>query len=116
MPVLLLALLPVPSKLSKSTKADQYQRQVEADRLPDVFKLIFAPLRHTLLDGVPIDCADGKVQSCFQIFSTGVADHMENVKLHGLKSNTFSKCELPAGELGTNIKNYRADDYERYER
>jgi len=41
---------------------------------------------------------------------------MENVTLHGLQSNTCPTCEVPAGELGTNINNYRARDYARYER
>ena len=116
MAVLLLALLPVPPKFSKSTKADQYQRQVNADTLQDVFEFIFAPLQHAALDGVPIDCADGKVRRCFPILSAWVADHMENVTLHGLKSNACPTCEVPAEELGTNIKNYRARDYARYER
>ena len=116
MAVLFLALLPVPPKFSKSTKADQYQRQVNADTLEDVFEFIFMPLQHAVLDGFPIDCADGKVQRCFPILSTWAADHMENVTLHGLKSNACSTCEVPAGELGTKIKNYRARDYARYER
>ena len=41
---------------------------------------------------------------------------MENVTLHGLKSNACLTCEMPAGELGTHIRNYRARDYARYER
>jgi len=113
MAVLLLALLPVPPKLSKSTKADQYQRQVNADTLQDIFEFIFAPLQHTALDGVRIHCADGKVRRCFPILSAWVADHLENVTLHGLKSNASPTCEVPAGELVTNIKNYRARDYAR---
>jgi len=44
MAVLLLALLPVPPKLSKSSKADQCQRNINAETLQDVFELIFAPL------------------------------------------------------------------------
>ena len=106
MAVLLLALLPVPPKRSKSTKADQYQRQVNADTLQNAFELICAPLKHGALDGVPIDCPDGTVRRCFSIFSACIADHMENVTLHRLKSNTCLTCEVPAGELGTNIKNY----------
>jgi len=116
MAVLLLTLLPVPPKLSKSTKADQYQRQVNADTLQDVFEFIFAPLQHATLDGVPIDCADGKVRRCFPILSAWVVDHMENVTLHGLQSNACPTYKVPAGELGINIKNYRARDYVRYER
>jgi len=36
--------------------------------------------------------------------------------VHGLKSKACPTCEVPAGELETNIKNYRARDYARYER
>jgi len=116
MAVLLLALLPVPPKLSKSTKADQYQREVNADTVQDVLEFIFAPRQHAALDGVLIDCSDGKVRRCFPLLSAWVADHMENVTLDGLKSNACPTCEVPAGKLGTNIKNYRARDYARYER
>jgi len=41
---------------------------------------------------------------------------MENVTLDGLKSNPSPTCEVPARELGTNIKNYGARDYATYER
>jgi len=116
MAVLLLALLPVLPKLSKSTKADQYQKQVNADILQDIFEFIFAPLQHAALDGVPIHCDDGKVRRCLPILSAWVADYMENVTLHGLKSNACPTCEVPAGELGTNMKNYQARDYAKYER
>jgi len=116
MAVLLLALFPVASKLSKSTKADQYQRQVNANTLQDVFEFCFVPMQYTVLDGVPIDFADGKVQRCFPILSAWVADHMESVTLHGCKSNACPRCEVPARELGTNIKNYQARDYATYER
>jgi len=116
MAVRLLALLPVPPKLSKSTKAEQYQRQVNADTLQEIFEFIFVPPQHTALDGVPIDCAEGKVQRCFPILSACVADHMENVTLHGLKGNACPTCEVPAGELATNIRNYRHRDNPRYKR
>jgi len=68
-------------------------------------------MQHAALECVPIDCTDGKVQRCFPILSLWVADHMENVTLHGFKSNPCPTCEVPAGELGTNIKNNRARDY-----
>jgi len=51
----LLALLPISPKLSKSSKADQHHRQINADTLQDVFELIFAPLQDPAHDGVPID-------------------------------------------------------------
>jgi len=82
MAVLLLALLPVPPKLLKSTKVDQDQRQVNAHTLQDVLKFIFGPPQHAALDGLLIDCADRKVQRGFPILSAWIADHMENVTLH----------------------------------
>ena len=68
MAVLLLALLPIPPKFSKSSKADQRQRKINADTLQDVFELIFAPL--------------------------------QDVALHGLKTNACPKCEVRTHELG----------------
>ena len=82
MAILLLALLPIPPKLSKSSKADVHQRQINADTLRDVFKLIFAPLQDPARDGVPMDCANGKVRTCFPILATWIADHMENIALY----------------------------------
>ena len=44
MPILLLALLPVPPKLShESVRADEIQRQMNADALEAVFDLSLAP-------------------------------------------------------------------------
>jgi len=114
--VLLLALLPIPPKLSKSSKADQRERIINADTLQDVFELIFAPLQGVAHSGVPIDCANSKVRHCFPILSAWIADHMENVALHWLKSNACPECEVPTHELGTNAKNYRTRDYARYQR
>jgi len=81
---LLLALLPIPPRVSKSSNADQHQRQINTDTLRDVFELIFAPLEDRAHDGVPIDCADGKVWRCFPILAVWIADHMENDALHGI--------------------------------
>jgi len=110
MAVLLLALLPIPPKLSKSSKADQRQRKIIADTLQDVFELIFAPLQDVAHTGIAIDCADGKVRQCFPILSGWIADHMENVALHGLKTNACPKCEVPTHELGTNARSHRTRD------
>jgi len=41
---------------------------------------------------------------------------MENVALHGIKSNGCPKCEVLPGELGTDANSHRARDYARYER
>jgi len=61
MAVLLLALLPIPPKCSKSSKADQRQRKINADTLQDVFELSFAPLQDVAHAGIAIDWADRKV-------------------------------------------------------
>jgi len=113
--VLLLALLPVPPKLTKSS-ADHLQRQINADTLRGVFELLFEPLQNAALEGFNIDCSDGKVRRCFPIFSAWIADHIENVALHGIKSNVCPQCEVLPGELGTDANSHRARDYARYER
>ena len=61
MAVLLVALLPIPSKLSMSAPGNKRQRQINTDTLQRVFKLLFEHLQHVALEGVNIDCADGKV-------------------------------------------------------
>jgi len=112
--VLLLALLPIPPKLSKSSKPDPRQRKINADSLQDASELIFAPLQWVAHSGVPIDCPDRKVRLSCPIPCAWIADHMENVILHGLKSNPCPKREVPTQELGTNAQNYRTRDYTRY--
>jgi len=113
MAVLLLALLPVRPKLSKFSNADRRQRTINAHTLQDVFELIFAPLQDVVHVGIPIECANGKVRLCFPILSAWIADYMENVALHRLKTNTCPKCEVPTNKLGTNARSYRARDYAR---
>ena len=114
MAVLLLALLPVPPKLSKSISADKNQRRINAETLQLVFQLLFEPLQAVAREGVNIDCADGKVRRCFPILSAWIADHMENVALHGVKSNSCPKCKVLPWELGNDAK-YSARDYTEYE-
>ena len=101
MAVLLLALLPIPPQFSKSSSADKLQRRINADTLQGVFDLILEPLQETALEGPPIEYADRNIRRCFPILSTWIADHMENVALHRIKSNACPKCEVPLGELGT---------------
>jgi len=87
MAILLLGLLPIPPKLAKSSRADKLQRLINADTLLGVFELIFAPLNGAARVGVPIYCADGKIWRCFPIMSGWIVDHMQNITLHGIKSN-----------------------------
>jgi len=108
-------LITVPPKLSKSSKADQCQRKINADTLQDVFELIFASLQDVGHVGIPIACADSKVRLWFPILNAWIADHMENVALDGLKTNGCPKCEVPTNELRSNPRSYRARDYARYQ-
>ena len=114
MAVLLLALLPVPPKLSKSTSADKHQRRINAETLQLVFQLLFEPLQAVARKGVNIDCADGKVRRCFPVLCAWIADHMENLALHGVKSNSCPKCKVLPWKLGKDAK-YSARDYTEYE-
>jgi len=57
--------------------------------------------------------ADGKVRQWFPILSAWIADDMENVTLHGLKTNACPKSEVPTHELGTNARSHRTRDYAR---
>src|ERR1700761_560487 len=63
MAVLLLPLLPVPPKFAQFS-GDKLQRQINADTLQGVFELIFQPVRDTMLEGVPMDSADGNIRRC----------------------------------------------------
>ena len=72
---------------------------MNTDTLQDRFEFIIPPLQQGALDGVPIDSPDGNVWRCFPIFSAWVADYMESVTLHGLKSNACPTCEAPAGKF-----------------
>ena len=90
---LLLALLPIRPKFAKSS-GDELQRQINAETLHWVFKLIFEPLRDTTLEGVPMDCADGKIRRCFPILSGWIADNMETATQHRMKTNACPKCEV----------------------
>ena len=115
MAIFLLALLPVPPKLSKSCKADRCQRKINTNTLQDILELIFAPLHNVAHVGIPIDCADGKVRLCFPILSAWIADLMENVALDALKTKACPNYKVPTNELGTNARSCRARDYARYQ-
>ena len=115
MPILLLALLPVPPKFSgKSARANETQRQMNADSLQAVFDLIFAPLQPVTQDGTVMDCSDGKTRLCFPILSAWIADHAENATLHGISSKSCPRCEVPGRELGDPLRTYNVRDYASY--
>ena len=115
-PILLLALLPVPSKLmGDSARADEAQRKTNADAIRAIFDRVLAPLQEVVQEGSVMDCADGKTHLCFPILSAWIADHAEHAALHGIGSKSYPKCEVPSKELGGNQgKVYEARDYTLY--
>jgi len=117
MSVLLVALLPVPPKLTgESSRADETQRQINADSLRPVFDLVLAPLHYVTHEGMVMDCADGKTRFGFPILLTWIADHAEHTTLDGIGSKSCPKCEVPCNELGGNPREvYEVRDYAIYE-
>jgi len=99
MAILPLEQLPIPPKPTRSSRADKLLRLINANTLCAVFEHIFTVLEGTAMEGAPCDCADGKIRRCFLIMLRCIVDHMENVTIHGIKSNTCSKDEGPLGEI-----------------
>jgi len=116
MAILLLALLPVPPKLTgDSGRADEAQRKTNADALRAVFDIVFAPLQEVVQEGTVMDCADGKTRLCVPILWVWIADHAEHAALHGIGSKSCPKCKFPSKELGGNPRKiYEARDYTLY--
>jgi len=115
-PILLLALLPVPPKFTgESARANQAPRQTNSDTLRAVFDLVLAPLQLVAQEGTVMDCADGKTRLCFHILSAWIADHAEHATLQGIGSKSCPKCEVPCEELGGDPRQiYETRDYVRY--
>ena len=92
MPILLLALLPVPPKFTgESTIANEAQRQTNADGLWAVFNLVLAPLQQVAPEGTVMDCADRKTRLCFPILPAWTADHAELAALQEIGSKSCPK-------------------------
>jgi len=82
--------------------------QINPDTQRGVFELLFEPVPNAALEGINIDCANGKVRRCFPILSAWIADDMENGALHGIKSNVCPQCEVLPGQLGSDAKSHQA--------
>jgi len=114
--ILFLTLLPVPPKFTgESARADEAQRQMNADVLRTVFNLVLRPLQQVVQEGTVMDCAEGKRRLCFPILSAWIVDHAEHTALHGIGSKSCPKCEVLCKELGGNpLKMYETRDYILY--
>jgi len=113
MPILLLALLLVPPKFTgESARADEAQRQMNADVLRTVFDLVRPPLQQVVQEETVIDCGDGETGLGFPILSAWIAEHAEHTALHRIGSKSCPKCEVPFKELGGSpLKMYVTRDY-----
>jgi len=116
MPILLLALLPVPPKFTgESARAKEAQRQTNTDVLRAAFHLVLAPLHQVAREGTLMDCVDGKTPLCFPILSAWIADHAGHAALQGICSKSGPKCEVPCEELGGDRRRmYETRDYMLY--
>ena len=62
-------------------------------------------------------CADEKVRNCIPIVSSWLADHMENVNIHGIKTNRCPTCMGTYRHLGIMPNTpYDIRDHADYER
>jgi len=116
MPILLLALLPVPPKFTgESARANEAQWQTNVDVLRAVFDLVLAPLQQVARERTVMDCADGKTRLCFPILSAWIADHAEHAALKGIGSKLCPKYEVLCEELGGDPRRmYETRDYMLY--
>jgi hypothetical protein len=112
----LLALLPVPPKMLGVAARDARQREVNNEILYDLMEAIFAPMAALGESGLEIECADGKVRLCFLRLSAWIADHLENITLHGIQQNQCAVCEVRPEQLGSYLRRSTAKrDYKKYE-
>ena len=99
MSVQLVALLPGPLKLTgESSRADETQRQMNADCLPPVHDLVLVPLHYVSQEGMVMDCAHCKTGLCFPIQSAWIADHAEHTTMHVIGSKSCPKCQVLCNE------------------
>jgi len=113
MPILLLALLPVPRMFTgESPRADEAQRQMIPDIQRTIFDLLLAPLQQVVQEGTVMDCADSKTRLWFPILSAWIADHAEHEALNRIGSKSYPKCKVSCKEfVGNPLKMYGTSDY-----
>ena len=92
--IVLLALLPVPPKMLGIAARDARQRYVNNESLCELMEARFAPKVALGNSGLEVECADGKVRLCFPRLVAWIADHLENVTLHGIQQNQCAVCEV----------------------
>ena len=112
----LLGLLPVPPKMLGLAARDVQQKKVNNEILCELMEAIFAPMAALGKSGLEVECADGKVRLFLPRLAAWIADHLENVTLHGIQQNECTVCEIRPEELGSHLRRSAAKrDYSKYE-
>jgi len=116
MPILLVALVPVPPKVTgESAHAHQAQRTTKEDVLQAAFDLVLAPLQQVDREGTVMHSADSKTGLCFPILSAWIADHAKHEALQEIGSKSCPRCEVACEELsGDPRQRYAYRDYMLY--
>ena len=64
-----------------------------------------------------MNCGDEKVRKCIPIVATWLEDHMENISIHGIKTNRCPICVVASSQLGMIPKPpYDVRDHAHYQR
>jgi hypothetical protein len=98
-----LALLPIPPK--RLDKLPEYSVEAqELDSLQTTHKIlshILSPLSDAeCQQGIEMVCCDETIRNCVPKISAWLADHMENVMIHGIFANRCPVCIAPPDEFG----------------
>ncbi|KAF8432615.1 hypothetical protein BGX38DRAFT_1077160, partial [Terfezia claveryi] len=97
-----IALLPIPPKRLDKIPGNPTEAQ-ELDALQvthEILSSILSPLADASQQGIDMVCCDEKVRKCVPRLSAWLADHMENVMIHGILSNRCPVCIAPPNEFG----------------
>ena len=98
-----IALLPIPPKrLDKILTYSAEAQELDALQIThEILSSILSPLSDARgQQGVEMVCCDENVPSCIPKLSAWLADHMENVMIHGITSNRCPICIAPPDEFG----------------
>ena len=102
-----LALLPIPpkkvDKIPGFSKAQQEQESSQT--LHNVLWDILCPLADvhkagTIEEGIRMECGDQNIRYCFPILCSWIADHPENLSIHGIMGKRCAICPCPIDQLG----------------
>ena len=100
----LVALWPILPKMLGIAARDARQKKVNNDIPCELMEVIFAPMVVPGNSELEVAYTDGRVPLCFPRLAAWIADHLENVKLHGIQQNQCAVCEVRPKELGSHSR------------